>query len=127
MCCFYSSLEKEGTTEVVLGLGLTLAGAMGRRTAIVDCNIRTPDIHRRFGVDGVGLDEYLKGQLGYTDVLSAHGYVCGISGKWHLGDSHHPQKGFTYWEVHGTGGGRYYSAPMIRHQVTWSCGAAYPD
>jgi len=63
---------------------------------------------------GGRLIEYLSGQIGYTDVLAAHGYVCGISGKWHLGDSHHPQKGFSFWEVHARGGGPYYNAPMIR-------------
>jgi arylsulfatase A-like enzyme len=60
------------------------------------------------------LTEYLAGQPGYTDALAAAGYTCGISGKWHLGDSHHPQKGFTFWETHATGGGPYYGAPMIR-------------
>jgi arylsulfatase A-like enzyme len=60
------------------------------------------------------LIEYLAGQPGYTDALAQAGYICGISGKWHLGDSHHPQKGFTFWEVHATGGGPYYGAPMIR-------------
>ncbi len=60
------------------------------------------------------LIEYLKGQVGYTDLLAEHGYVCGISGKWHLGDSHHPQKGFSFWELHAKGGGPYYGAPMIR-------------
>jgi arylsulfatase A-like enzyme len=39
------------------------------------------------------LTEYLVGQPGYTDYLAAAGYDCGISGKWHLGDSHHAQKG----------------------------------
>ena len=63
---------------------------------------------------GGRLIEYLKGQLGYTDVLAEHGYVCGISGKWHLGDSHHPQKGFSFWELHAQGGGPYYGAPMMR-------------
>jgi len=64
---------------------------------------------------GGRLVEYLKGQTGYTDLLAANGYVCGLSGKWHLGDSHHPQKGFTFWEVHATGGGPYYGAPLIRN------------
>ena len=31
------------------------------------------------------------------EILSEAGYVCGLSGKWHLGDNLHPQKGFTYW------------------------------
>jgi len=58
--------------------------------------------------------EYLMGQPGYTDVLAANGYVCGLAGKWHLGDSHRPQKGFTYWQVHASGGGPYYNWPKIR-------------
>lgn len=62
---------------------------------------------------GAKLIEYLKGQTGYTDLLARNGYTCGMSGKWHLGDSHHPQKGFTFWEVHAGGGGPYYDAPMI--------------
>jgi arylsulfatase A-like enzyme len=61
------------------------------------------------------LIEYLKGQTGYTDILVQNGYVCGISGKWHLGDTLHPQKGFTFWEVHAKGGGPYYHAPMVRN------------
>ncbi len=32
-------------------------------------------------------------------VLSESGYVCGISGKWHLGDHLSPQEGFSYWVV----------------------------
>ena len=60
------------------------------------------------------LVEHLAGQLGFTDYLADAGYVCGISGKWHLGDSLHPQKSFRFWEVHGSGGGKYYAAPMIR-------------
>ena len=62
---------------------------------------------------GGRLTEYLKGQTGYTDIMAASGYVCGLSGKWHLGDCHHPQKGFTFWEAHAMGGGTYYDAPMI--------------
>ncbi|OQA40262.1 MAG: Arylsulfatase [Chloroflexi bacterium ADurb.Bin325] len=57
--------------------------------------------------------EYLQGQPGYTDFLAAAGYTCGLSGKWHLGDSYRAQKGFSYWAVHATGGGPYYGAPMI--------------
>ncbi len=59
--------------------------------------------------------EYLKNQIGYTDLLSAAGYRCGMSGKWHLGDTHHRQKSFEYWEVHAKGGGPYFNAPMIRN------------
>ncbi|MGH2368870.1 MAG: sulfatase-like hydrolase/transferase [Chloroflexota bacterium] len=57
---------------------------------------------------------YLAGLTAYTDILTAAGYRCGISGKWHLGDSPRPQKGFDFWYVHQKGGGPYYNAPMIR-------------
>jgi len=61
--------------------------------------------------------EYLAGQTAYTEVLAGNGYTCDMSGKWHLGDSVHPQKGFSHWYVHQCGGGRYYDAPMIRDGV----------
>jgi len=64
------------------------------------------------------LIEYLKGQTAYTDLLAAEGYVCGLSGKWHLGDCHHTQKGFTYWKVHTRGGGSYYNAPLVKDEAS---------
>ena len=30
-------------------------------------------------------------------ILHSEGYVCGLSGKWHLGDNLNPQDGFSYW------------------------------
>ena len=63
--------------------------------------------------EGDGI-EYLEGLTALTDHLSAAGYRCGISGKWHLGDSVHPQKSFDDWYVHERGGGPYYKAPMYR-------------
>lgn len=31
------------------------------------------------------------------EVLHQQGYVCGLSGKWHLGDNHNPPDGFSFW------------------------------
>lgn len=59
--------------------------------------------------------KYLQNQSGYTDILANQGYTCGISGKWHLGDSLQPQKGFSRWYVHQKGGGPYYNPPMIKN------------
>ena len=57
---------------------------------------------------------YLEGQRTCTEVLAAHGYRLGLSGKWHLGDSLTPQAGFSHWFVHQQGGGPYHDAPMVR-------------
>ncbi len=58
--------------------------------------------------------QYLEGRTTYTEILAANNYECGLSGKWHLGDSTTPQAGFSYWNVHATGAGNYYNAPMFR-------------
>jgi protein-tyrosine kinase len=50
-----------GCTSVCLGLGAALAG-MGRRAAVVDCNIENPSLHRMLGEPNfVGLTSGLKG------------------------------------------------------------------
>lgn len=61
------------------------------------------------------IQTYLEGQRSYVQYLSNAGYQCGISGKWHLGNSCMPQQGFTHWYVHQLGGGSYFDAPMIRN------------
>ncbi len=57
---------------------------------------------------------YLEGETACTDVLAAHGYKVGLSGKWHLGHSQLVQHGFSHWYVHQRGGGDYNRPPMIR-------------
>lgn len=50
-----------GCTSVCLGLGAALAG-MGRRAAVVDCNLENPSLHRMLGEPNfVGLTNGLKG------------------------------------------------------------------
>ena len=57
--------------------------------------------------------EYLAGLSGYTDVLAEEGYSCAFSGKWHMGDSETPQKGFTRWYTLTGGGCAYYHPPFF--------------
>jgi choline-sulfatase len=52
---------------------------------------------------------YLDGYDGFTDYLAEAGYCCAFSGKWHLGDSARPQKGYEYWQAYAFGGGQYYN------------------
>ena len=67
---------------------------------------------RHLPVDGAEI-EYMRGRTSYIETLADNGYVCGLSGKWHLGRSALPQLGFGYWNVHAGGGGDYYRAPML--------------
>ena len=51
-----------GCTSVCIGLGAALAG-MGHRTALVDCNLASPQLHRMLGEPNfVGLTSGLRGE-----------------------------------------------------------------
>lgn len=58
--------------------------------------------------------DYLEGIAGYTDLLAANGYTCGISGKWHLGATGYPQKSFEHWFVTLGGSGTYRDAMVYK-------------
>ena len=58
--------------------------------------------------------EYLKDSVGYTELMAKEGYVCGISGKWHLGATGYPQKGYSHWFVTLGGQSKYIDAAAYR-------------
>ena len=67
------------------------------------------------GNSGPDAIRYLEGEVAYTDIIARNGWTCGLSGKWHLGDSQIPQHGFTDWYVHQAGASPYNNAPMVRN------------
>ncbi len=71
--------------------------------------------------------EYLKGRTTYTELLAENGYDVALSGKWHIGDSATPQAGFAYWNVHATGAGNYYNAPMFKDGEQYSADGYFSD
>ncbi len=61
---------------------------------------------------GPAAKRFIAGEPTFTEVLARNGYRCGLSGKWHMGDSATPQAGFDYWFAMLTGGARYQDPEM---------------
>lgn len=64
---------------------------------------------------GPDAKSFLDDEICYTDVLSENGWTCGLSGKWHLGNSILAQHGFSHWFAHPHGAGQYNDHNMIRN------------
>jgi len=59
--------------------------------------------------------KWLDGHPTYSEILARNGYKLGMCGKWHMGDDHVAQKGFTYWATVPGGGGAYKDVEFVRN------------
>jgi capsular exopolysaccharide synthesis family protein len=65
-----SAISREGKTSVAAQLAVSLAAATGEPTLLIDGDLRSPDIHRVFGVDlSPGLSDVLAGDLTDEDAI----------------------------------------------------------
>jgi choline-sulfatase len=61
--------------------------------------------------------DYVEPFAATPEALAGDGWVCGHSGKWHLGTARMPSRGFTHWYAHRSGDGPYVGAPVWRDGV----------
>lgn len=67
---FTSAVRGEGKTTVVASLARILALGESDKILVVDCSVRSPELHRLFGVGNErGLLEYLAGKAQLEDVV----------------------------------------------------------
>ena len=65
-----SAISREGKTSVAAQLAVSLAAATGEPTLLIDGDLRSPDVHRVFGVDlSPGLADVLAGELTDEEVI----------------------------------------------------------
>jgi protein-tyrosine kinase len=60
---FTSAVKGEGKTTILSAFSRVLAVGGGKRLCVVDCSVRSPELHSLFGVDNdVGVIDYLGGE-----------------------------------------------------------------
>lgn len=70
--------------------------------------------HNAYALEHDNAIEYLAEEETYTELLAQHGYTCALSGKWHLGNSTTPHRGFNKWFTIAQGGGSYMKPHIVK-------------
>jgi capsular exopolysaccharide synthesis family protein len=69
-----SALAEEGKSFVAANLAINMARHVDQHVLLVDCDLRKPSIHARFGLNGFkGLSEYLSGGADLASLLLRSG------------------------------------------------------
>jgi capsular exopolysaccharide synthesis family protein len=71
-----SSLAQEGKTITCCNLAMTLAAGGEKKVVLVDCDLRSPDIHTKFGMDRTpGLSDIVNGNFSVAKIAKSR--ACG--------------------------------------------------
>lgn len=67
-----SAVSQEGKTSVAAQLAVSIARSTGKRTVIIDGDMRSPDLHNIFDVEGngIGLAEVLSDEVSVDDAVA---------------------------------------------------------
>lgn len=69
-CLVTSPSDPEGKTQVAINLAISLAWSMHRTVLLVDLDLRSPSIHKRFGIESApGIIDYLVDDVPIKDLL----------------------------------------------------------
>jgi arylsulfatase A-like enzyme len=79
------------------------------------------------GAKGTPGIDYLDRHPLLTDHVADAGWRCGLVGKWHLGASDVPRKGYVRWYAHQSGMSPYYDAPMVDERTPVTVGRYLTD